>query len=41
MVKRDGPWRCHRLAEKVETREEFAAAQKAPLPLFSGFFGDL
>ena len=29
LVRRHGPWRCRMLAEKVETREEFAVARKA------------
>jgi c-di-GMP-related signal transduction protein len=36
MIKRYGPWRCRMLAEKVETREEFVAAQKAGFLYFSG-----
>ena len=38
MVKRYGPWRCRLLAEKVETREEFIAAQKAGFVYFQGYF---
>jgi c-di-GMP-related signal transduction protein len=38
MVKRYGPWRCRMLAEKVETREEFVAAQKAGFLYFQGYF---
>jgi len=38
MVKRYGPWRCCLLAEKVETREEFVAAQKAGFLYFQGYF---
>ena len=38
MVKRYGPWRCRLLAEKVETREEFVAAQKAGFLYFQGYF---
>jgi len=38
MVKRYGPWRCRMLAEKVETREEFAAAKKADFLYFQGYF---
>ena len=38
MVKRYGPWRCRMLAEKVETREEFAAAQKSGFVYFQGYF---
>ena len=38
MIKRYGPWRCRMLAEKVETREEFFAAQESRLRLFSGIF---
>jgi len=38
MVKRYGPVRCRMLAEKVETREEFLAAQKAGFAYFQGYF---
>jgi c-di-GMP-related signal transduction protein len=38
LVKRYGPWRCRMLAEKVETREEFVAAQKAGFLYFQGYF---
>jgi c-di-GMP-related signal transduction protein len=38
MVKRYGPWRCRMLAEKVETRAEFAAAKKAGFLYFQGYF---
>ncbi len=38
LVKRYGPWRCRLLAEKVETREEFLAAQKAGFLYFQGYF---
>jgi len=38
MIKRYGPWRCRMLAEKVETREEFVAAQKAGFVYFQGYF---
>jgi c-di-GMP-related signal transduction protein len=38
MIKRYGPWRCRMLAEKVETREEFVAAQKAGFLYFQGYF---
>jgi EAL and modified HD-GYP domain-containing signal transduction protein len=38
LVKRYGPWRCRLLAEKVETREEFVAAQKAGFLYFQGYF---
>ncbi len=38
MVKRYGPWRCRMLAEKVETRAEFVAAQKAGFIYFQGYF---
>jgi c-di-GMP-related signal transduction protein len=38
MVQRYGPWRCRMLAEKVETREEFVAAQKAGFIYFQGYF---
>jgi len=35
---RFGPWRCRMLAEKVESREEFAAAKKAGFLYFQGYF---
>jgi c-di-GMP-related signal transduction protein len=38
IAKRYGPWRCRMLAEKVETREEFAAAKKAGFVYFQGYF---
>jgi c-di-GMP-related signal transduction protein len=38
MVKRYGPWRCRMLAEKVETREEFAATKDAGFLYFQGYF---
>ena len=38
MVRRYGPWRCRLLAEKVETREEFVAAQKAGFLYFQVYF---
>lgn len=38
MVRRYGPWRCRMLAEKVETQEEFVAAQKAGFLYFQGYF---
>jgi c-di-GMP-related signal transduction protein len=38
MVKKHGPWRCRLLAEKVETREEFAAAKAAGFVYFQGYF---
>lgn len=38
MVRRFGPWRCRLLAEKVETREEFAQARKAGFVYFQGYF---
>jgi c-di-GMP-related signal transduction protein len=38
MVNRYGPWRCRLLAEKVETREEFAASKKAGFLYFQGYF---
>ena len=38
LVKRHGPVRCRMLAEKVETREEFLAAQKAGFVYFQGYF---
>ena len=38
MVKRYGPWRCRMLMEKVETRAEFIAAEKAGFLYFQGYF---
>lgn len=38
MVKRYGPWRCRMLAEKVETREEFAVAKESGFLYFQGYF---
>ena len=38
LVGRYGPWRCRMLAEKVETREEFAAAKTAGFVYFQGYF---
>ena len=38
LVKRYGRVRCRMLAEKVETREEFLAAQKAGFAYFQGYF---
>ncbi len=38
IVKRLGPRRCRMLAEKVETRAEFAAARKAGFVYFQGYF---
>ena len=38
IAKRHGPRRCRMLAEKVETREEFAAAKKAGFVYFQGYF---
>ena len=38
MVAKYGSWRCHLLAEKVETREEFAAAKAAGFTYFQGYF---
>lgn len=38
MVKQYGPWRCRMLAEKVETREEFTAAQSDGFIYFQGYF---
>lgn len=38
MVKRYGPWRCRMLAEKVETREEFATTKKDGFLYFQGYF---
>jgi len=38
IVQRYGPWHCRMLAEKVETREEFAAAKSAGFLYFQGYF---
>jgi c-di-GMP-related signal transduction protein len=38
IAQRFGPWRCRMLAEKVETREEFAASKKAGFLYFQGYF---
>jgi len=38
IVKKYGPWRCRLLAEKVETREEFAATKAAGFIYFQGYF---
>jgi len=38
LVNRYGPWRCRLLAEKVETREQFADAKKAGFVYFQGYF---
>lgn len=38
LVNRFGPWRCRMLAEKVETRAEFAATKTAGFVYFQGFF---
>ena len=38
IVKKYGPWRCRLLAEKVETREEFAATKAAGFSYFQGYF---
>lgn len=38
LVNRFGPWRCRMLAERVETREEFAASKTAGFLYFQGFF---
>ena len=38
MVKRYGSQRCHMLAEKVETREEFVVAKSAGFSYFQGYF---
>lgn len=38
MVKRYGPGRCQLLAEKVETREEFAVTKKHGFVYFQGYF---
>ncbi len=38
LVQRFGSPRCHMLAEKVETREEFGACKKAGFSYFQGYF---
>lgn len=38
IAQRLGPWRCRMLAEKVETREEFAATKDAGFVYFQGYF---
>ena len=38
MVTKYGSWRCHLLAEKVETREEFTASKAAGFTHFQGYF---
>ncbi len=38
MVKKYGSWRCHLLAEKVETREEFTVAKATGFTYFQGYF---
>jgi len=38
LVNRYGPWRCRLLAEKVETRDQFADAKKAGFVYFQGYF---
>ncbi|PYV62436.1 MAG: diguanylate phosphodiesterase [Acidobacteria bacterium] len=38
IAKKHGPWRCRLLAEKVETREEFAAVKAAGFIYFQGYF---
>jgi len=38
IAQRFGPWRSRMLAEKVESREEFAAAKKAGFLYFQGYF---
>lgn len=38
IARKFGPWRCRMLAEKVETREEFAACKKAGFVYFQGYF---
>lgn len=38
MVKRYGPWKRRMLAEKVETQEEFSAAQEQGFVYFQGYF---
>src|SRR4029077_7260981 len=38
LIKRHGPSHCHMLAEKVETREEFAAARQQGFADFQGYF---
>ena len=38
LAKSYGPYRCRMLAEKVETRDEFAAAKSAGFVYFQGYF---
>jgi c-di-GMP-related signal transduction protein len=38
LISRYGPWRCRLLAEKVETREQFAQVKKAGFVYFQGYF---
>jgi EAL and modified HD-GYP domain-containing signal transduction protein len=38
LISRYGPWRCRMLAEKVETREQFAEVKKAGFVYFQGYF---
>jgi c-di-GMP-related signal transduction protein len=38
LISRFGPWRCRLLAEKVETREQFAETKKAGFVYFQGYF---
>jgi len=38
LVRKYGGWRCHMLAEKVETREEFVLAKQAGFMYFQGYF---
>jgi c-di-GMP-related signal transduction protein len=38
LIKLPGPRHCHMLAEKVETREEFAAARQQGFSYFQGYF---
>jgi c-di-GMP-related signal transduction protein len=38
LIKSYGPWRCRMLAEKVETQEEFTAAQDQGFVYFQGYF---
>ncbi len=38
LIKRHGAWRCRMLAEKVETRDEFAAVREQGFVYFQGYF---
>ena len=38
LIKKFGPWRCRMLAEKIETRAEFARARDQGFVYFQGYF---